>query len=141
MPYAQGGADVYEDASWVLDPLLALPGVVHGLVVTSDGLVWGASPGLARETAEGAAAMVSALRGAARALTAALSGDPEALIRQIVLESGDGYVFALPAGHHSVLTLYTGRDVDMGNVTYEMQCQVASLAGVLLRHQGGGGPQ
>jgi predicted regulator of Ras-like GTPase activity (Roadblock/LC7/MglB family) len=140
-PYVRGAADVYEDASWVLEPLLALPGVQHGLVVTSDGLVWGASPSLSRETAECASAMMSALRGAARALSSALSGDPDTLVRQIVVETGSGYVFALPAGRHSVLALYTGRDVDMGDVTYAMQCQVASLAGMLLRRQAGGDPE
>ncbi|QMU68866.1 roadblock/LC7 domain-containing protein [Streptacidiphilus sp. P02-A3a] len=135
MAYAPSRADVHEDASWVLDPLLGLEGVVHGLVVTSDGMVWGASASLRREAAEGASAMMSALQGAARALSSALSGDPAALVRQIVVETGDGFVFALPAGHHSVLTLYTTREVDMGKVTYEMQCQVALLAGMLLRRQ------
>jgi len=139
MAYAPSRADVHEDASWVLDPLLGLTGVEHGLVVTSDGMVWGASAGLRREAAEGASAMMSALQGAARALSAALSGDPAAEVRQIVVETGDGYVFALPAGHHSVLALYTTREVDMGKVTYEMQCQVAVLAGRLLRLQDRGG--
>jgi len=133
MAYAPSRADVHEDASWVLAPLLELSGVEHGLVVTSDGMVWGASPSLRREAAEGASAMMSALQGAARALAGALSGDQAAQVRQIVVETAGGYVFALPAGHHSVLALYTTRDVDMGKVTYEMQCQVASLAGMLLR--------
>ena len=133
MAYAPSRADVHEDASWVLAPLLELSGVEHGLVVTSDGMVWGASPSLRREAAEGASAMMSALQGAARALAGALSGDQAAQVRQIVVETVGGYVFALPAGHHSVLALYTTRDVDMGKVTYEMQCQVASLAGMLLR--------
>lgn len=138
MAYAPSRADVQEDASWVLAPLLELSGVEHGLVVTSDGMVWGASPSLRREAAEGASAMMSALQGAARALAGALSGDRAAQVRQIVVETVDGYVFALPAGHHSVLALYTTRDVDMGKVTYEMQCQVASLAGTLLRLQAQG---
>jgi len=138
MAYAPSRADVHEDASWVLAPLLELSGVEHGLVVTSDGMVWGASPSLRREAAEGASAMMSALQGAARALAGALSGDQAAQVRQIVVETVGGYVFALPAGHHSVLALYTTRDVDMGKVTYEMQCQVASLAGMLLRLQSQG---
>ncbi|QMU76154.1 roadblock/LC7 domain-containing protein [Streptacidiphilus sp. PB12-B1b] len=141
MAYAQGAADVYEDASWALEPLLVLPGVEHGLVVTSDGMVWGASSSLSREAAECASAMMSALRGAARALASALSGDPDALVRQIVVETGRGYVFALPAGHHSVLALSTSREVDMGSVTYAMQCQVALLAGTLLRRQATGGAE
>ena len=135
MAYASSRADVYEDASWALQPLLGLEGVEHGLVVTSDGMVWGASPSLHREAAEGASAMMSALQGSARALACALGGDRAVQIRQIVVETGDGYVFALPAGHHSVLALYTSRQVDMGKVTYEMQCQVAALAGRLLRQQ------
>jgi predicted regulator of Ras-like GTPase activity (Roadblock/LC7/MglB family) len=126
-------ADSHDDAVWVLEPLLELAGVTHGLVVTADGMVWAASPGLERGQAEGASAMMSALQGAARALSGALSGDRDTLVRQIVVETTDGFVFAVPAGRHSVLALYTSRNVDMGKVTYEMQCQVASLAGALLR--------
>ena len=131
--HIQHGGDGQEDASWVLDPLLELQGVQHGLVVTSDGMVWGASPSLAREAAEGASAMMSALQGASRALSVALSGDRAAQVRQIVVETGGGFVFALPSGQHAVLALYTTRDVDMGVVTYRMQRQAASLSGMLLR--------
>lgn len=125
--------DHVDDATWVLEPLLELTGVTHGLVVTADGMVWAASPGLERSQAEGASAMMSALQGAARALSGALSGDRDTQVRQVVVETTDGFVFAVPAGRHSVLALYTSRSVDMGKVTYEMQCQVASLAGALLR--------
>ena len=131
--FTQHTGDGYDDASWVLEPLLALHGVQHGLVVTGDGMAWGASPGLGREAAEGASAMMSALQGASRALGAALSGDRATQVRQIVVETGDGFVFAVPAGQHAVLALYTTRSVDMGAVTYQMQRQVAFLAGMLLR--------
>jgi predicted regulator of Ras-like GTPase activity (Roadblock/LC7/MglB family) len=130
--FTQHTGDGYDDASWVLEPLLGLHGVQHGLVVTSDGLVWGASPSLSRESAEGASAMMSALQGASRALGAALSGDRGTRVRQIVVETGDGFVFAVPAGQHAALALYTTRAVDMGAVTYQMQRQVASLAGMVL---------
>ena len=131
--FTQHTGDGHEDASWVLDPLLALHGVEHGLVVTADGMVWGSSASLTREAAEGASAMMSALQGASRALSAALSGDRGAQVRQIVVETGGGFVFALPSGQHAVLALYTTKDVDMGVVTYQMQRQVASLSGMLLR--------
>ena len=124
----EGGVRTDADVSWALSPLLELRGVVHGLVATSDGMVRGASTGLSREEGEGASAMLSALQSAARAVAVEMSGDSATRIRQVAVETHDGFVFAVPAGTHSVLAIYANRDVDMGNVTYEMQRQVALLA-------------
>lgn len=118
---------VREDTSWVLAPLLELPHVVHAAVISGDGLVEGRSPGLEREAAEGVAAMMSALQGAARTATGAFAGSDEVRLRQIVVESGHGWVFAIPAGENTVLAVYAGPEVNMGVVTHHMQVQVASL--------------
>jgi predicted regulator of Ras-like GTPase activity (Roadblock/LC7/MglB family) len=118
---------VQQDMSWVLEPLLVLPGVVHGLVLSADGMVQGASAGLTREAGEGASAMMSALQGAARAVGAALSGDLNTQVRQIVVETDNGFVFAVPAGENTVLTVFATHHVDMGVVTHHMQIQVNTL--------------
>ncbi|MBB1245152.1 roadblock/LC7 domain-containing protein [Streptomyces durbertensis] len=115
------------DMSWVLEPLLVLPGVVHALVLSSDGMVQGASPGLSREASEGASAMMSALQGAGRAVAASFSGDEETKLRQVVVETDAGFVFAIPAGAHSVLAVFANRSVAIGVVAHHMQIQVATL--------------
>lgn len=116
-----------EDTSWVLAPLLELPHVIHAAVISGDGLIEGRSPNLERESAEGAAAMLSALQGAARTTTAAFTGDNDVELRQTVIESDRGWVFAIPAGENTCLVVFAGPEVNMGVVTHQMQVQVATL--------------
>ncbi|MFD3515661.1 roadblock/LC7 domain-containing protein [Streptomyces sp. NPDC058657] len=118
---------VTEDKSWVLAPLLELPHVTHAAVISGDGFVEGASPGLAREAAEGVAAMMSALQGAGRAVTAAFAGQDDATLRQTVIESEEGWVFAIPAGRNTCLAVFAAPEVNMGVVAHHMQVQVTTL--------------
>jgi predicted regulator of Ras-like GTPase activity (Roadblock/LC7/MglB family) len=118
---------VREDLSQVLAPLLEVPHVIHAAVISGDGLIEGRSPDLEQDTAEGAAAMLSALQGAARTTTAAFAGDYDIQLRQTVVESDRGWVFAIPAAGAACLAVFAGRDVDMGEVTHRMQVQVAAL--------------
>ncbi|MGH3312071.1 MAG: roadblock/LC7 domain-containing protein [Streptomyces sp.] len=118
---------VREDTSWVLTPLLDLPHVIHAAVISGDGLIEGRSPGLRQEAAEGVAAMLSALQGAARTTTAAFAGNYDVQLRQTVIESDLGWVFAIPAGQNTCLAVFADRDVNMGVVTHHMQVQVATL--------------
>jgi predicted regulator of Ras-like GTPase activity (Roadblock/LC7/MglB family) len=128
-PY--GGKDI----SWVVEPLLVLPGVVHALVLSSDGMVQGASPDLSREASEGASAMMSALQGAARTVALSFSGAEQTRLNQIVIDTDAGFVFATPAGENSVLAVFAGRDVDMGVVAHHMQIQVATLGRKVMHTQ------
>lgn len=116
-----------EDTSWVLAPLLELPHVIHAAVISGDGLIEGSSPDLERDAAEGVAAMLSALQGAARTTTAAFAGESDVQLRQTVIESDLGWVFAIPAGQNTCLAVFAGREVNMGVVTHHMQIQVATL--------------
>ncbi|RAJ67082.1 putative regulator of Ras-like GTPase activity (Roadblock/LC7/MglB family) [Streptomyces sp. Amel2xB2] len=118
---------VREDTSWVLAPLLELPHVIHAAVISGDGLIEGRSPNLGRDAAEGVAAMLSALQGAARTTTAAFAGDYAVTLRQTVIESDKGWVFAIPAADNTCLAVFAGPEVNMGVVTHQMQVQVATL--------------
>lgn len=124
---------VSKDMSWVLEPLLVLPGVVHALVLSSDGMVQGASPDLTREASEGASAMMSALQGAGRAVAASFSGNRGTKLQQVVVDTDSGFVFATPAGQNSVLAVFADRKVDMGVVAHHMQIQVATLGSKVMR--------
>ncbi|WP_328540062.1 roadblock/LC7 domain-containing protein [Streptomyces sp. NBC_00344] len=118
---------VAEDKSWVLAPLLELPHVTHAAVISGDGFIEGSSPGLRRESAEGVAAMMSALQGAGRAVTAAFTGQDDATLRQTVIESDEGWVFAIPAGRNTCLAVFAEPEVNMGVVAHHMQVQVTTL--------------
>ncbi|MFD7921367.1 roadblock/LC7 domain-containing protein [Streptomyces sp. NPDC059740] len=118
---------VNQDMSWVLEPLMELPHVEHAIVLSGDGLVRGASAGLDREAGEGASAMMSALQGAARSVAAAFSGNSDPRLRQVVVDTDEGYVFAIPAGANTVLCVFARPQVDMGVVTHYMQIQVSTL--------------
>lgn len=113
--------------SWVLDPLLVLKGVRHGIVLSADGMVTGASPGLGREAAEGASAMMSALQGAARTVARELSGDPHTRLEQVVVATNNGFVFAVPAGENTVLAVFADTTCDMEILSHHVQIQVATL--------------
>ncbi|MGW7574001.1 roadblock/LC7 domain-containing protein [Streptomyces sp. NPDC054765] len=118
---------VAEDKSWVLAPLLELPHVIHAAVISGDGFIEGCSPGLERDSAEGVAAMMSALQGAGRAVTAAFAGKGDTRLRQTVIESNDGFVFAIPAGENTCLAVFAAPEVNMGVVAHHMQVQVTTL--------------
>ncbi|MEU3713986.1 roadblock/LC7 domain-containing protein [Streptomyces catenulae] len=118
---------VTEDKSWVLAPLLELPHVIHAAVISGDGFIEGSSPGLTREAAEGVAAMMSALQGAGRAVTAAFAERTDATLRQTVVESEQGWVFAIPAGENTCLAVFAAPEVNMGIVAHHMQVQVSTL--------------
>ncbi|MFC0599376.1 roadblock/LC7 domain-containing protein [Streptomyces palmae] len=115
------------DMSWILDPLLVVKGVRHGVVLSADGMVTGASPGLSREAGEGASAMMSALQGAARSLARELSGDPRTTVEQVVVATDKGFVFAVPAGPDTVLALFADHGCDMETLSHRVQLQVAAL--------------
>jgi predicted regulator of Ras-like GTPase activity (Roadblock/LC7/MglB family) len=113
-----------QDLEWTrraLQALTHLHGVVHGVVLTSDGLVKGASSGLSRSAAEDAAAV------SARQVAGALSGQSGTALRQVVVETGDGFVFSVPAGAHTQLMLYTTLEADLGMVSYEVHRHLGKL--------------
>jgi predicted regulator of Ras-like GTPase activity (Roadblock/LC7/MglB family) len=120
-----------EDLSWVLAPLLELPGVQHALIATGDGLMEGASPGLDRASAERVAAMTATLHAAARAFTTAFTNDERPLLAQTVVESAEGFAVVVPAGQNTSLALFASPDTQLGNIAYQMQVQVAALARVM----------
>ncbi|MBC3840025.1 hypothetical protein GXW82_06960 [Streptacidiphilus sp. 4-A2] len=50
-------------------------------------------------------------------------------MRQVVVETGDGFVFSVPAGAHTHLVLYTTREADLGMVSYEVHRHIGNLGG------------
>ncbi len=119
---------VTDEISWVLTPLLELPGVLHAVIATGDGLVEGASEDLSREAAERVAAMTATVHAAARAFTTAFTDDETPKLAQTVVESELGFAIVVPAGQNTSLSVFASPDAQLGNVAYQMQVQVAALS-------------
>ncbi|WP_371477773.1 roadblock/LC7 domain-containing protein [Kitasatospora sp. NBC_00315] len=126
-----------DQISWVLTPLLELPGVLHAVIATGDGLVEGASQDLSRASAERVAAMTATVHAAARAFTTAFT-DQQPRLAQTVVESDLGFAVVVPAGQNTSLAVFASPDAQLGNVAYQMQVQVAALSRAMAspaRHQ------
>jgi predicted regulator of Ras-like GTPase activity (Roadblock/LC7/MglB family) len=115
------------DVSWVLSPLLALPGVARGVVLSRDGLILGGSADVSAESGERAAAMTSSVLGAARALCDGLSNGTEGEVVDIVISAGSGYYYVAPAGDRAAIVVAATGAVNIGSLAYEVQLQVQKL--------------
>lgn len=107
---------------WLLDDLTKrVEYIRHALVLSNDGLVTGASTGLAREDAEHLAAVSSGLhslaRGSGRHFRAGKA-------RQTMVEFDDAMLFVTAAGDGSCLCVLSAAEADVGQVAYEMTLMV-----------------
>lgn len=105
-----------------------VPGVAHAIVVSTDGLLLTASPGLARDHADQLAAVTSGLvsltDGAARCFEAGR-------VVQTVVEMERGLVLLMSISDGSCLSVLASPNCDLGLVAYEMTMLV-DRAGQLL---------
>ncbi|MDT0342886.1 roadblock/LC7 domain-containing protein [Streptomyces litchfieldiae] len=113
------------DLTFVLAPILEVPDVQHAMVITADGF-FEAHSGMEAETAEKLSAVLASLLASARGTSHTYYGDGTVL-RQVMVETYDGYAFVIPAGEGTYLAVFTGPGVAMDNVSYEMQKQVQTL--------------
>ncbi|WP_405010065.1 roadblock/LC7 domain-containing protein [Kitasatospora sp. NBC_01539] len=127
---------VIEDPSWVLNPITEVSKEVrHALIMSSDGMVIGATEGLLRETAEGISAMTAALHGAARAAAnAALGAADGTPVMTITVQNAHGTYMIMPAGirTNTFIAVAGGLDMPMGTVAHIMARQAKKLGEQLL---------
>ncbi|MER6912611.1 roadblock/LC7 domain-containing protein [Streptomyces sp. NPDC000594] len=107
---------------WLLDDLTKrIEHIKHALVLSNDGLVTGASAGLAREDAEHLAAVSSGLhslaRGSGRHFRAGRA-------RQTMVEFDEALLFVTAAGDGSCLCVLSEAEADVGQIAYEMTLMV-----------------
>ncbi|MFF0461411.1 roadblock/LC7 domain-containing protein [Streptomyces mexicanus] len=98
--------------------------VRHALVLSSDGLVTGASTGLRREDAEHLAAVSSGLHSLAKGSGIHFGAGS---VRQTIVEFDDALLFVTAAGAGSCLCVLSGSEADMGQIAYEMTLLVNRL--------------
>lgn len=104
------------------------PGVVHGVVVSGDGLRLATSPGvdiaLGDQLAAAASGLVSLSRGTAQLLGAGA-------VSQTILEMAGGYLFVTSVSQGATLAVYAERRCDIGMVGYEMTLLAARVGHAL----------
>ncbi|MPY58906.1 roadblock/LC7 domain-containing protein [Streptomyces spongiae] len=103
---------------WLLDDLTErVEHVQHAMVLSSDGLVTGASTGLRREDAEHLAAVSSGLHSLAKGSGRHFGAGH---VRQTMVEFDAAVLFVTAAGEGSCLCVLSAAEADIGQVAYEM---------------------
>ena len=116
-----------------LDWLLAefvrdVPGVVHGVVVSGDGLRLATSPDVGVALGDQLAAAASGLVSLARGTAVLLDAGP---VTQTILEMAGGYLFVSSVSQGATLAVFARRQCDIGMVGYEMTLLVARVGQLL----------
>ncbi len=112
--------------AWMLDGVLEIPGALHAVLISADGLPRAASKEVGRDDADKAAAAMSGLQALSRQLAFFVNGSPHRW-QQTVVEFDGGWVFLISAGDGAYLAVSASPDVDMGDITFRMQQLVGRL--------------
>ncbi|MFI6341247.1 roadblock/LC7 domain-containing protein [Streptomyces sp. NPDC050535] len=111
--------------AWLLDNLIErIPETRHAIVLSEDGLLVGASQGLARADAEQLAAISSGVHSLAQGTSRHFGGGR---VQQTVIEMDDLFLFVTTAGGGARLAVLATSAVDVGSVGYEMTMLVRQV--------------
>lgn len=117
------------DFNWLINGFTErVAGVVHAVVVSSDGLLVAASDHLPRDSADQFAAVTSGLVSVIKSAARIFDGED---IRQTVVEMGRGYLLVMSIRDGSILATLAAHDADVGVVGYEM-AKLTKQAGEVL---------
>jgi predicted regulator of Ras-like GTPase activity (Roadblock/LC7/MglB family) len=106
------------DLNWLLDSLVnQVAQVRQAVVLSSDGLLVGASKGLSREDAEHLSAVAASFQSLARSAGRQFGGGA---VRQTIVEMDHAFLFVTAAGSGACLAVLAGSDADVGMIAYEM---------------------
>jgi predicted regulator of Ras-like GTPase activity (Roadblock/LC7/MglB family) len=104
--------------NWLLDNLVsAVKDVRQAVVLSSDGLLVGASTGLAREEAEHLSAVAASFQSLARTAGRQFGGGT---VRQTIIEMEHAFLFVTAAGQGACMAVLAGANADVGLIAYEM---------------------
>ena len=110
---------------WLLDDLVdRVPAAQHAVVLSADGLLIGASAGLARDDAEHLSAVAAGFQSLARGAGRHFRGGG---VRQTIVEMDHAFLFITAAGKGACLAVLCGSDADIGVIAYEMAMLVARV--------------
>jgi predicted regulator of Ras-like GTPase activity (Roadblock/LC7/MglB family) len=111
--------------TWLLDDLIErVPPAQQAVVLSADGLLMGASTGLAREDAEHLSAMAAGFQSLAKGASRHFRAGP---VRQTVVEMESAFLFVTAAGQGACLAVLAASDADLGLIAYEMAMLVTRV--------------
>ncbi|MFB7599732.1 roadblock/LC7 domain-containing protein [Streptomyces sp. NPDC056160] len=114
------------DLSWMLDSALEMPGALHAVLISADGLPMSRTAELGRDSAERVAAAMSGVQSLSRSL-GFFCDDDGLQWRQTLVEFDGGWVFLVSAGPGAYLAVAASPEVDMADITFRMQQLVGQL--------------
>ncbi|WP_217169151.1 roadblock/LC7 domain-containing protein [Streptomyces sp. AC512_CC834] len=115
-----------DDLSWMLDSALEIPGALHAVLISADGLLMARTQDFDKDDADRVAAAMSGVQSLSRTL-AFFCEDPAQAWRQTLVEFDGGWVFLISAGEGAYLGVSASPEVDMADITFRMQQLVAQL--------------
>ena len=111
--------------TWLLDDLVErVPSAQQAVVLSADGLMMGASTGLARDDAEHLSAMAAGFQSLAKGASRHFRAGP---VRQTVVEMESAFLFVTAAGQGACLAVLSTSDADLGLIAYEMAMLVTRV--------------
>ena len=103
--------------TWLLDDLVErVPAAQQAVVLSADGLMMGASAGLARDDAEHLSAMAAGFQSLAKGASRHFRAGP---VRQTVVEMESAFLFVTAAGQGACLAVLASSDADLGLIAYQ----------------------
>ncbi|MGV9390870.1 roadblock/LC7 domain-containing protein [Streptomyces olivaceus] len=115
-----------DDLSWMLDSALEIPGALHAVLISADGLLMARTQDFDKDDADRVAAAMSGVQSLSRTLSF-FCEDPDQNWRQTLVEFDGGWVFLISAGEGAYLGVSASPEVDMADITFRMQQLVAQL--------------
>jgi predicted regulator of Ras-like GTPase activity (Roadblock/LC7/MglB family) len=122
---------VNEDLSWMLDSALEIPGALHAVLISADGLLMARTKDFDKDNADRVAAAMSGVQSLSLSLGFFIEGAHLGW-RQTLVEFDGGWVFLISAGEGAYLGVSASPDVDMANITFRMQQLVGQLGKALM---------
>jgi predicted regulator of Ras-like GTPase activity (Roadblock/LC7/MglB family) len=111
--------------TWLLDDLVErVPTAQQAVVLSADGLMMGASSGIAREDAEHLSAMAAGFQSLAKGASRHFKAGP---VRQTVVEMESAFLFVTAAGQGACLAVLASSEADLGLIAYEMAMLVTRV--------------
>lgn len=118
------------DLSWMLDSALEIPGALHAVLISADGLLMARTKEFDKDNADRVAAAMSGVQSLSRSL-AFFCEDTSQQWRQTLVEFDGGWVFLISAGTGAYLGVSASSEVDMHDITFRMQQLVGQLGKAL----------
>jgi uncharacterized protein len=114
---------------WLLDDLVErVPSARQAVVLSVDGLLMGASRGLARDDAEHMSAIAAGFSSLARGAGRHFDAGP---VRQTIVEMESAFLFVTAAGQGACLAVLADAASDIGLIAYEMALLVTRVGQTL----------